>query len=247
MCHSMGFIHYTYTMQGRYEDVLKITSRRFDLNIPRPTAKQVSLKFFTAQPLVQFARWKEILEYPRETPGKFFNSMEKVWANGMAHAAMGNPAQADSAIFQLAICKDSILERIAGDKKEMNFILNAEKIMKNNISAKIACGKKDYKKAITHLRLAVIAEDSFQYSEPPRWWVPSRETLGATFLLDGNYTEAERTFKEELKKHPNNPRALFGLSKSLELRGKKKEAKIIEKKFNEYWKYADVKLSIEDL
>jgi hypothetical protein len=41
------------------------------------------------------------------------------------------------------------------------------------------------------LRRAVAVQDSLKYDEPPDWFYPVRESLGAVLLLNGNAAEAE--------------------------------------------------------
>ncbi len=48
------------------------------------------------------------------------------------------------------------------------------------------------------LRHAVEIQDSLKYDEPPDWFYPVRESLGAVLLLNGNAVEAEKVFQEDL-------------------------------------------------
>ncbi|BDA72154.1 hypothetical protein RIVM261_006480 [Rivularia sp. IAM M-261] len=47
---------------------------------------------------------------------------------------------------------------------------------------------------------------------------------------------------EDLKHYPQNGWSLFGLTQSLNMQGKIKEAEEIQKQFETTWKHADVKL-----
>jgi TolA-binding protein len=84
------------------------------------------------------------------------------------------------------------------------------------------------------------------YNEPPDWYYPVRESLGAALLRSGKPAAAEVVFREDLKQHPNNPRSLFGLWKSLEAQQKTAEAQTVHAAFDKAWKNADVQLRIED-
>ena len=64
---------------------------------------------------------------------------------------------------------------------------------------------------------------------------------------DGQFVEAEKTFREDLRRNPGSGRSLFGLMTALEKQGKTDEAQKVRNRFTEAWKYADIKLSIEDL
>ena len=54
-------------------------------------------------------------------------------------------------------------------------------------------------------------------------------------------------FRDELKVHAKNPRALFGLAECLRAQGKSPEEAAVRKQFEEGWKHADTHLRVEDL
>jgi cytochrome c-type biogenesis protein CcmH/NrfG len=85
------------------------------------------------------------------------------------------------------------------------------------------------------------------YDEPPIFFYPVRESLGAALLLSGRTGDAERVFREDLERHPRNARSLFGLYECLVRRGEKKDAQWVKRAFDEAWKDADTTLAIEML
>jgi hypothetical protein len=115
------------------------------------------------------------------------------------------------------------------------------------LDAGIARGHHDYKLAASLLTKAALAEDALNYDEPPDWYLPPRESLGAVLFLDGQPSQAEAVFREELKQHARNPRALFGLAECLHAQGKASEEDAVRKEFKEGWKHADTELRMEDL
>jgi tetratricopeptide (TPR) repeat protein len=115
------------------------------------------------------------------------------------------------------------------------------------LDARIAEAKGDRKAAIESWKNAVAAEDALNYDEPPSWYYPTRESLGAALYADGQLAEAERVFRADLDKHPRNPRSLFGLWKTLEAQKKTADAGWARAQFETAWKDADTKLRIEDL
>jgi TolA-binding protein len=66
-----------------------------------------------------------------------------------------------------------------------------------------------------------------------------RHSLGASLLQAGRYAEAEQVYRADLKIHPANGWALFGLAESLEVQGKKAEAKAVRLEFKQAWAQAD--------
>src|SRR5918999_5195886 len=122
------------------------------------------------------------------------------------------------------------------------------KIGEHFLNARLAAARGDRKRAIAELRAAVAAEDTLAYDEPPGWYHPlSREALGGALLLDKQYAEAERVFREDLRRNRRNGRSLFGLAESLKAQGKTREADLVRREFDRAWKDADTRLKVEDL
>jgi tetratricopeptide (TPR) repeat protein len=115
------------------------------------------------------------------------------------------------------------------------------------LDANIARARHDYKQAATLLSKAAAGEDALNYDEPPDWYLPPRESLGAVLFLDGHASDAEAAFRAELKLHAKNPRALFGLAQCLHAQGKAGEEATVRKQFEQGWQHADIQLRMEDL
>ena len=61
----------------------------------------------------------------------------------------------------------------------------------------------------------------------------------------GARADAERVFRDDLVKHPRNARSLFGLQAALAKQGKDADAAWVQREFDEAWKNADTKLTLE--
>jgi tetratricopeptide (TPR) repeat protein len=101
--------------------------------------------------------------------------------------------------------------------------------------------------AIIRWRKAVEIQDQLMYFEPPSWYYPVRESLGAALLASGDAPGAETVFREGLRRSPNNGRMLFGLRESLRVQHKTDEMVWVEREFQRAWKNADLQLRLEDL
>jgi tetratricopeptide (TPR) repeat protein len=117
------------------------------------------------------------------------------------------------------------------------------KIAHEVTSGELEAKKKNYQKAIAHLTKAVELEDQLRYDEPPTWFYPCRQNLGAVLIDAGMYEEAEKVYRENLAEIPDNGWGLFGLQLALLLQGKDEEAAKVGKRFTEAWKYADIQLT----
>jgi Tfp pilus assembly protein PilF len=121
------------------------------------------------------------------------------------------------------------------------------KIAEDVLGAKIASAKKDPAAATGMLRDAVAIQDKLNYGEPPDWFFPVRESLGATLLMNGDATGAEKVFREDLDHNPRNPRSLFGLQQALKAQKRDYDAGFVEKEFQTSWKGGQSGLKVEDL
>ena len=90
-------------------------------------------------------------------------------------------------------------------------------------------------------------QDALSYDEPPAWYYPLRESLGAALLRAGQAAEAEKVFREGVKRSPRNGRMLFGLMESLKAQNKKEDAAMVEREYRANWSKADIQLSLESM
>jgi cytochrome c-type biogenesis protein CcmH/NrfG len=89
--------------------------------------------------------------------------------------------------------------------------------------------------------------DALVYNEPPDWYYPVRESLGAALLRAGKAAEAEKVLREGVRRSPHNGRMLFGLLESLKAQAKTQDAAWVQREFDAAWAKADMKLRLEDL
>jgi hypothetical protein len=115
------------------------------------------------------------------------------------------------------------------------------------LDARLAWARGAHEESIRLWTRAVAATDTLPYDEPPVFFYPVRESLGAALLLDGKAQEAERIFREDLVRHPRNPRSLFGLRESLAKQNKTGDAEWVSREFEAAWKDADTALRIDAL
>jgi len=196
--------------------------------------------------LVRFHRWNEILTTSPPEPNLVMTNALWHFACGSAAAAMGKIEMADA--------ERTVLERVHGKtSSEQEFGMNYNKardfldLAASILEARIATARGDSGRAIQGWMKSVQIEDGFRYNEPPEWFYPVRESLGAALLSAGKAAEAEQVFHEDLRQNPRNPRSLFGLTQSLKAQQREVDAGWVERQFNEAWKSADTTLTISDL
>ncbi|MBW7836897.1 MAG: hypothetical protein H3C28_09730 [Sphingomonadales bacterium] len=84
------------------------------------------------------------------------------------------------------------------------------------IDGRLAAANGKQADAITLLNQAAVAQSAIPYTEPPYWYYPVEQTLGATLLEAKRYGEAADAFSKALIRHPNNAWSLYGLMKAQE-------------------------------
>jgi tetratricopeptide (TPR) repeat protein len=203
--------------------------------------------FLPVQPaaLIRFHRWADIFKLPE--PDVTLKTANALWhfARGMAFAASGKSDQADMEHQSLAAALENTppQETFAMSPNPTRDIL---KIASDVLAAKIAVTANARSKAIAHLRDAVSIQDSLNYSEPPSWFYPVRESLGAALFLDGQVSEAEEVFREDLQRNPRSPRSLFGLLQVLRSRGRTYDAGFVQHELDVAWRGGRQQLDLKD-
>jgi tetratricopeptide (TPR) repeat protein len=181
----------------------------------------------------QFSDAKTILGLA--DPGADFPYVQAMWryarAVGLANAGDVTAAQAEvDAIAQLEQAND-FADLISGGVPAKDILRLAQHVARG----RIAQANKDSAGAIKHFELAVGAEDMLAYSEPPYWYYPTRQSLGAALLAAGDLDRAEEVLRASLARTPNNGWALFGLMEVYKQRGDKPSALAARQLLEKAW------------
>lgn len=181
----------------------------------------------------QFGTARTVLDL--QAPSADLPFVQAMWhyARGVAHAALKDTASARGEADAIA----AIAERAdfsalsAGGIPASDLLALAREV----VLARIAQGEGDLRAAVGRFEAAVLIEDRLSYMEPPHWYYPVRQSLGAALLMAGRPEEAERAFRESLKRAPNNGWALFGLAEALKARGSAAEAVEVSRRLDRSW------------
>jgi len=188
---------------------------------------------------VRFHKWDEALAYPKPAEHMLTTIAHWHFARGMALAEKKKTADAEK---ELAALRETGAKIPATATLFTTPVSVALKVADDLLSGEIALSKSDRKGAIASLRSAAISESKVNYSEPRDWDLPTREWLGRVLMMDGQFAEAEKAYREEIALTPRNGRALFGLAEALRKQGKTSAADLVQKEFEANWKQADTKL-----
>ncbi|HEY4309589.1 MAG TPA: hypothetical protein VGN12_09090 [Pirellulales bacterium] len=188
--------------------------------------------------LVRFGMWDDVLQLPEPAADFLYARAMRHYARGLALIEKKQLDAAQKELQQLEEVQGTIpSDRLAGRHSMVNLVGIATDIVAGKLSA--AQGKPD--DAVARLTKAVDAQDALQYDEPPPWFYPVRQTLGAVLLQAGRVKEAEAVYRADLKEHPANGHSLFGLAASLRAQ-KSSQADDVQQQFEKAWSAADVKL-----
>jgi tetratricopeptide (TPR) repeat protein len=242
--HNIDFIWQSAAMQGRSAETIR-AAREFASNAPPEMIKQMpDMETAPVAPivaLVRFGRWDDVLAYP--APPREWPYTSGVWryARGMAFNAKG---QADAAAGELSEL-DAILQSVPPDRTVAFFFRskNMLQLAANLLGGEIAAKARDFTTAERLLRAAVAEQDSHWFTEPPPWYFPVRQSLGAVLLQAGRATDAEQVYRDDLRRNPGNGWSLYGLAQSLRAQGKTGEAAQADESFKKAWAQADVQLT----
>ena len=246
--HDLYFLVAAASMDGHYSTAMKAANQLVDRVSPHVQKMPELQAFLTVQPtlLVRFHRWDDILKLPQPSSG--FKSANSMWhfARGMAFAATGKVTEAEeehqAVTAALEGTGSSEIFSMSANNKTRDILRIASDVM----AAKLATARTERSEAIAQLRDAVAVQDSLKYSEPPAWFYPVRESLGAALFLDGKISDAEQTFREDLKRNPRNPRSLFGLLQVLRSGGRSHDAGFVQAELDAAWKGDLQQLNLRD-
>jgi tetratricopeptide (TPR) repeat protein len=245
--HNIHFIAYAHSEQGRYEEA-RAAAAQMVANVGGAADQMQMLEGFLLNPLfveLRFGKWEEILKAPEPPKNHFLHRAFRHYARGMAFAAQGKLREAEA--------ERRLLDEVRkATPREHKYLLNNTAddflgVAAAVLDARLAGARGEKEKSVALWRLAVEQYNAIQYDEPPAWYYPVPQSLGAALLQSGDAADAEKVFRQALAKKMRDPRLLFGLWQSLLAQKRVDEAALVEKQFREAWKQATVKLRLEDL
>jgi len=247
--HNLHFLADSEMMRGRFASARVAADEVAERLAPHTQMMPMVESMITMKTAVmlRFARHDEILALaspPVDHP------VEVAWWHFARGVALARTGKTDAAVQERTALAESSAkipaEALFGGTglESAKAVLALAAIV---LDARIASAKGSPADAIRLWTNAVAVADKIPYDEPPVFFYPVRESLGAALLIDGKATDAERVFRDDLVRHPRNARSLFGLHESLVKQGKTADAEWVKRAFDEAWKDADTMLTIDSL
>jgi len=242
--HNLQFIVYSRAMQGRLADSRAVEAEFSDAVKPMAETMPDMADLFhitITMGQLRMRQWDDLLAAPRP---KADNGMAMAFwrfSRAMALAGKGrsDEARQEQAAFERL---QKTLDRSApwGMNRTGSLMDLASTVLEARLETSPDAAASKWKRAVE-------IQDALVYDEPPEWYYPVRESLGAALLLSHDASGAEAVFREGLRRSPNNGRMLFGLHEALVQEGNGEAAAWVQKEFQAAWKGADVQLRIGDL
>ncbi|MBX3326648.1 MAG: hypothetical protein KF682_12185 [Nitrospira sp.] len=236
--HNIHFFAFASTMAGRSAQAIEAANTltsKVNLDAARQVGLLQEMLPYHALTLTTFGKWDEVLAAPLPPENLRFSYAMAYYARGVAHAAKEEWAEAQAALDQVTAI-DAATPDSAEGKTALSIAVHA-------LSGEIATRHGDLDAGITHFREAAKIEDAGLYFEPPKWYYPIRHSLGAALVKAGQNAEAEKVYREDLRRFPENGWSLFGLTQALRAQGKKNEAAAAEARFHKAWPDTDVTMT----
>jgi tetratricopeptide (TPR) repeat protein len=234
--HNVHFVLATGQMSGDGPTVISAAEKLQGL-IPDAAAKMVAF----VQPIrqapyfahAQFSTPELILALP--APDQELPFVKAAWhyARGAALAKQGDAAGANTEIAAIAAIErstDFSLLTAAGIPAN-----NVLKIAQHVIEGRIAQAKGDANAAVSAFEKAAALQDTMSYYEPPFWYYPVRQSLGAALVQAKRYDDAAEQFRRSLERAPNNAWSYYGLTELHKARGDAIALARAEELLNQSW------------
>ena len=242
--HNIHFLWAAASMSGQSELAISSAFKVADNVHLEQIEAYPTIEFFKTIPLlsqVQFAKWDAILATPQPPENLDFSNAIWHYARGVALARTGQADKASAEQEAVAASKDSV---------QVNFLDSADypastllNIADALLAGEIALAQNELDGAVSHFQNAVDLQDTLPYTEPPFWYYPTRQSLGAAQLLVGQFVDAEATYRADLAAMPRNGWSLHGLIEALKKQGRLEEAEAVQEKFDRAWSNADIDLT----
>jgi tetratricopeptide (TPR) repeat protein len=189
---------------------------------------------------VKFGMWDEMLAEPAPSENLTGATIHYLQARGTALAAKGRVEETNAALAKAAALIAAIPAEATQGNNQAKPLYDIGQL---KAQARVASAQGRRDQAVLLLTQAVGIEDKLAYNEPNDMIFPTRHALGAELLAAGKAAEAEAVLRQDLKDHPKNGWAFYGLSQALAAQSKAAEAAEARKQYEAAWGKADVQLA----
>lgn len=225
--HNYHFLSFAGLMAGRPDVALpaaETLSQKVGVETARELPELQGMVPYHQLILLSFQRYEDVLNSPLPPKDLPIAYSLGQYARGMALAATGKTKEARAALAEL--------RQVAGGVDAEPGIA-VTKIAEHTLAGVIHAKAGRFDEADEQFTVAIAMEDRLPYMEPPYWSRPVRHYYGDALLQNGRPDAAERVYREDLKRFPDNAWSLHGLAASLDAQGDDEEARKAYARFQE--------------
>jgi len=234
--HNIHFIVTSAQMAGDMPTAIREAQRLRKVLDPATSAKIAWVQAIDAAPylaMAQFAAPNEILAMPKPDARLPYATAMRHYARAVAYAQRRNRVAFEDEILAIeALGKSGVFADMIAQGVPVPDLLSLAAAVARG---RLATSSGLHGEAADAFRTAIAIESRIPYQEPPYWYYPVRQSLGAALFLAGRYDEASQSFRDALVQGPNNSWVLYGLARSEDARGHKLEAAATRRAFSRAW------------
>lgn len=232
-------VHFIVTSAQQAGDLgLAVTqARKLMRIIPEDKAVELGwIEAVVAAPSFAFAQGgtpAQIFALPKPTARLPYVRAMWHYARGVAFARLkqAGPLEAELSAME-RLTTDPGIKAVEGTGLPATDLIHlAQHVMRG----RLAYARGDFAAAAEAYHKAQAIEGTLPYQEPPFWYYPVGQSLGAALLAAGKAEEARDAFKQALFVAPGNGWALWGLAKAERALGHDLEARAAEAALDRAW------------
>ncbi len=189
--------------------------------------------------LMRVQAWDEMLKMPQ--PSEKLAAQTAMWRYARMMALLAR-ATAQGRREELAF--EAVRKKIPAEQPwgTLNTSGDVLALVGEIIAARLSATPAE---SLPHWEKAVGLQDALVYDEPPAWNYPVRESLGAALVRAGRGAEAEKIFREGLKRSPRNGWMMFGVIEAMKAQGKSDGMDELKHELDAAWAKADLRQTLD--
>jgi tetratricopeptide (TPR) repeat protein len=234
--HNVHFILASAQMAGDMATATSEARRLAAILNPEVSAQIGWLQPVQAAPYMAYAQFgapERILTLPEADARLPYVVAIRHYARAVARAAERNRAEFDRELAALRAIRESAALQTLIDQgvPARDLLTIAEQVARGRWE--LAAGRFDA--AVEAFQAAAEVEATIPYMEPPFWYYPVQQSLGAALFRAGRLDEARAAFRAALVRAPNNGWALYGLAETERALGHRAEAAAARAALDSAW------------
>ena len=234
--HNIHFIVTSAQMAGEMPTAIREARKLETVLDPDVSSKIAWIQAVNAAPYfaaAQFATPSQILAMSAPDARLPYPTAMRFYARAIARAQQGNRVAFEREIKKLRAIRigNALQPMIDQGVPAADLLHLAETVARARWAS--ANGRLD--DAVRLYREAASIEQKIPYMEPPYWYYPVHQSLGAALYRARRYREAGEAFETALLQSPNNGWVLYGLAATQRALGRRAEAVAADAAFRKAW------------